>query len=133
MATSLQAQDTTVTLPVGISFEAVRQIVAELQAAEPANSERIGRAVHVLLTAEIRATAELGVYQVQSCADGACYYTATTWSCDCPDRQRHADQRCKHSYALQVLSVASAIARFERCQTRYVLTAKGAAAVAALA
>jgi hypothetical protein len=68
---------------------------------------------------------------VQSCQDSERYYTATTWACDCPDRQRHADQRCKHSYALQVLSVASAHAAYERAQTRWTLTAKGAAALAA--
>ncbi|HEY7066411.1 MAG TPA: hypothetical protein VII06_33370 [Chloroflexota bacterium] len=134
MATTSPAQDTTgVTLPAGISFAAVRQIVAELQATEPANRERIGRAVNVLLTSTIRELPILGEYAVQSCAARDTWYTATTWACDCPDHQRHPDLRCKHSVALQVLSVASAIARFERCQTRYLLTAKGEAAVAGLA
>jgi hypothetical protein len=120
-------------MPAGISFADVRQIVAELQAAEPANRERIGRAVHVLLTSEIRATAELGVYQVQSCQDGERFYTATTWQCDCPDHQRHPDQRCKHSVALQVLSVASAIAAYEQAVERWTLTAQGEQVAAALA
>jgi hypothetical protein len=128
-----ETEDTTVQVPAGLDFATVRSIVAELQAAEPENRERIGRAVNVLLTSTIRETAECGVYQVQSCADSERYYTATTWACDCPDRQRHADQRCKHSYALQVLSVASAHAAYERAQTRWTLTAKGAAALAALA
>jgi hypothetical protein len=131
--TSRQAQDTTVQIPAGLDFAAVRGIVAELQAAEPQNRERIGRAVNVLLTSEIRETAECGVYQVQSCADSERYYTATTYACDCPDRQRHVDQRCKHSYALQVLSAASAHAAYERAQARWTLTAKGAAALAARA
>jgi hypothetical protein len=129
--TSRQSQDTTITIPAGLDFATVRGIVAELQAAEPQNRERIGRAVNVLLTSTIRETAELGVYQVQSCTDSSVWYTATTFSCDCPDRQRHADQRCKHSYALQVLSVAGAHAAYERAQTRWTLTAKGAAALAA--
>jgi hypothetical protein len=124
-----ETEDTTVAIPAGIAFATVRSIVAELQAAEPHNRERIGRAINVLLTSTIRETAELGVYQVQSCADSDRSYTATTWACDCPDRQRHADQRCKHSVALQVLSVASAHAAYERAQTRYLLTAKGAAAL----
>jgi hypothetical protein len=128
-----ETQDTTVQIPTGLDFATVRGIVAELQAAAPHNRERIGRAVNVLLTSAIRETAELGVYQVQSCADSSVWYTATTLTCDCPDRQRHADQRCKHSVALQVLSVASAHAAYERAQTRYLLTAKGVAAVAALA
>jgi hypothetical protein len=128
--TSRQSQDTTVTIPAGLDFATVRGIVAELQAAEPEHRARIGRAINVLLTSEIVATAEVGRYLVQSCEDGKTYYTATTWACSCPDRQRHATP-CKHSYALTVLSVASAHAAYARAQTRYLLTAKGAAALAA--
>src|SRR5262249_2288460 len=58
-------------------------------------------------------------YLVQSTRDGVLYYEATSWACSCPDRQRHADttgqgQRCKHSWALTILSAASAMEARER-------------------
>ena len=130
MTTSHPAQDTTVQIPAGLSFASLRAIVAELQVAEPQNRERIGRAIQVLLTSAIRELPTLGEYAAQSCQDSDKWYTATTWSCDCPDHQRHPELRCKHSVALQVLSVASAAAAYERAQTRYLLTAKGEAALA---
>src|SRR5215212_8178004 len=105
------SNDSTVTIPAGLSFAAVREIVAELQATEPTNRERIGRALNVLLGCEIRELPTLGEYSVQSCTDSSVSYTATTWACNCPDHQRHPGLRCKHSVALQVLSVASAVAR----------------------
>jgi hypothetical protein len=130
--TSRQPQGTTVALPAELSFADVRAIVAQMQAEQPEHRARIGRAINVLLTSEIVPTAELGRLLVQSCEDGKTYYTATTWNCTCPDRQRH-DTPCKHSYALTVLSVMSAQAAYERAQAGYVLTQKGAAAVGVLA
>jgi hypothetical protein len=124
-------EDTTVSIPPGLDFAAVRAIVAQLQANEPEHHERIGRAVNVLLTSEIVATAELGRYLVQSGADGKVYYTATTWACSCPDRQRHATP-CKHSYALTVLHALADAARYTRAQTRVYLTSKGNFAAAGL-
>jgi uncharacterized Zn finger protein len=115
-----------------LGMDAYRAIVAQLPAEQPEHRARIGRAINVLLTSDILETGELGVYLVQSCQDSGHYYRATTWSCSCPDRQRH-ESPCKHSYALQVLSVASAQAAHERAQTRYLLTAKGEAALAARA
>lgn len=126
MSAPIHSHDTTVTLPAGLSFAAVREIVAELQTTEPANRERIGRAINVLLTSTIRELPTLGEYTVQSCQDGDTWYVATTWACNCPDHQRHPELRCKHSVALQVLSVASAVARWERWE----LTEAGAAALA---
>jgi hypothetical protein len=125
-------QNTTVTIPAGVAFATVREIVAQMQAEQPEHRARIGRAVGVLLTSEIVATPELGRFIVQSCEDGTTYYTATTWACTCPDRQRNASP-CKHSYALSVLSVASAHAAYDRAQARYLLTRKGEEAVAARA
>src|SRR3954469_21899017 len=113
-ALATQANDSTVTVPARLSFAAVRQIVAELQATEPTNRERIGRAINVLLTSEIRELPMLGEYSVQPCTDSTVCYTATTWSCACPCLQLHPDLRCKHSVALQFLSVASALAGWER-------------------
>jgi hypothetical protein len=128
-AFTAETQDTTVQIPAGIDFATVRAIVAQMQAEQPAHRARIGRAVNVLLTSEIVATPELGRFLVQSCEDGTTYYTVTTWACSCPDRQRN-DSPCKHSYALTVLSVASAHAAYDRAQARYELTAKGAAVLA---
>ena len=83
------------------------------------------------MRAEIRATAEAGRYLVQSCQDSETFYLASSFSCGCPDRQRHEDLRCKHSFAIELLNTASAIASYESFQARYVLTAKGERALAA--
>ena len=128
--TPLTQQDTTVSLP-DVSILVYRELVRELQATHRDEAARIGRGLEVLLGAEIRPTAELGRYLVQSCADSGIHYEATSWSCTCPDRQRHDDARCKHSWALELITAASAIAAYDRAQTRYVLTAKGERALAA--
>ena len=130
-ASTLSVNDTTVALPDNLSFGRVRAIVAAMQAAQPEHRARIGRAVNVLLTSEIVAAPELGRYLVQSCEDGKNFYSATTWTCSCPDRQRNSSP-CKHSYALQVLSVASAEAAYAGAQARYELTTAGELALEAL-
>jgi hypothetical protein len=126
MTATHPAQDTTlVTLP-DIGLDTLRGLVAQLQADRPDDRDRIARGLQVLLTAEIRTTAELGVYLIQSCADSGTYYRATALNCCCPDRQRRT-RECKHSYALQLLSCARAEASWQQVTTRYTLTAKGRA------
>ena len=116
MATSPTAQDTTAATLAGLPFATVRGIVETMQAVFPAERERIGRGATVLLTAKIFETAETGVYLVQSAQFAELYYQATSLQCCCPDAKRHPEQRCKHSWALDVLSVASAIASRERAE-----------------
>jgi hypothetical protein len=125
------AQDTTPLALPALPLAAVRGIVETLQAAYPDEQARIARGVAVLLTSAIVPTAELGRYRVQSCQDGRVYYAATSWSCDCPDRQRH-DARCKHSWALEILHCATAIACREQAERRYWLTAEAERALAAM-
>jgi hypothetical protein len=134
MVTSHQAQDSTPTTPVtlpDLTLGQYREIVATMQAQDPDAAARIGRGLAVLMGADIRATAETGRYLVQSCQDAGIYYVAPSWSCSCPDRQRHEDLRCKHSFAVELLNTASAVASYDRAQARYTLTAKGARALAA--
>jgi hypothetical protein len=122
--------ETTVTLP-DVSINVYREIIRDMAIVFPAEAARIGRALDVLLRAEIRASAETGRYEIQSCQDAATWYQTTSWSCDCPDRQRHDDLRCKHSWAVEVIHTASASASYDRAQARYTLTAKGERALAA--
>src|SRR5712692_10469076 len=118
LSPQLTSPATLSTLPLAT----IRDIVATLQAAFPAEHARIARGVQVLLTSQIVETPTLGRYLVQSTQDGVLYYEATSWNCSCPDRQRHADEgrelglRCKHSWALDILSVASAIASRQRAE-----------------
>jgi hypothetical protein len=132
-APSPSAQSSTLVVIPDLPLTVYRAIVARCQADCPAERARIARGLDVLMTAEIRETDELGLYLVQSCQDSGLSYAATSWVCGCPDRQRHTEQRCKHSWALTILHAASAEAAYERAQTRYYLTAKGEAAVAARA
>jgi hypothetical protein len=118
-----------VTLP-DVSILVYREIVRDMAAIFPAEASRIGRALAVLLQTDLRSTAETGRYLVQSCQDAATYYEATSWSCTCPDRQRHEGLRCKHSFAIELLNTASAIASYEHFQARYTLTCKGERALA---
>jgi hypothetical protein len=148
MIATIQAQDTTTTptpvqlpdLPLG----QYRALVATMQAQDPDAAARIGRGLTVLMTADIRETAECGVYLVQTSEGGKLYYRATSLRCCCPDAlQRQVV--CKHSHAIAILTAASAAASFERAQARtarqprrvaslaraipYVLTAKALAAL----
>jgi hypothetical protein len=118
------AQHSTPAVVSELPLATIRDIVATLQAAFPAEHARIARCVEVLLSSKIVETGTLGRYLVQSTADGLLYYEATSWTCSCPDARRHSDEglRCKQSWALDILSVASAIASRET---------KEAAAVAA--
>jgi hypothetical protein len=104
-------QPTTVPAPAALG-----RIVAQLEADPTLDGARLARALTVVLTSDIVATAELGVYRVQSACQPAVWYTATTASCTCPA----ATQRgtcCKHQLSLIILSVASAIASRERAET----------------
>jgi hypothetical protein len=135
MSTTLTPQDTTAIAPVrvpSLPLDEYQDIVARLQAAFPAESARIGRAVSVLLSSKILETDELGVYLVQCSEGGPLYYRTTTWSCTCPDRMKRGVV-CKHSHALTVMSVASAVVSYQRAQdlARYTLTRKGLAATQA--
>jgi hypothetical protein len=135
MIATIQAQHTTALAPVrvpSLPLDEYQDIVARLQAAFPDESARIGRAVGVLLTSRILETDELGVYLVQ-CSDGsALYYRTTTLRCTCPDAMKRGVV-CKHSHALTVMSVASAVVSYQRAQelARYQLTSKGLGATQA--
>lgn len=126
LAPTSRSNDTTVVQLPDIGLDTLRGIVAQMQAAarDDAERDRIGRALHVLLTAEIRGTEEVGVYLIQSCADSGTYYKATSYQCCCPDRQR-TGRECKHSYCLTLLSAARAEADWQRVTQRWTLTEKG--------
>ena len=129
-STPLTSNDTTAIAPVrlpSLPMDEYQDIVARLQAAFPAESARIGRAVGVLLSSRILETDELGVYLVQCSEGGNLYYRTTTWNCTCPDRMKRGVV-CKHSHALTVMSVASAVVSYQRSQQLYELTRKGLAA-----
>jgi hypothetical protein len=139
LATSPTTQDTTaapvrVTLPE-LDFGIYRQIVATMQAAATDEQDRvrIGRAIGVLLGCQVLETATCGVYLVQSAEYSDLYYRATTLRCGCPDSLRRR-KPCKHSHALAVVSVASAIAAREQREAEcapipFVLTDKALAAL----
>jgi hypothetical protein len=114
-APTLSPQPTTAVLG-GLPFATVRNIVETMQRAFPDEYARIGRGLSVLLGSKIVATPTVGRYLVQSCTEGLFFYEATSLQCGCPDHQRHPEQRCKHSWALDILSVASAIASRERAE-----------------
>ena len=63
---------------------------------------------------------------MQGCEDRV--YTTSSASCTCLDSINRA-VNCKHQHAVRLLSAMRAAARYERCQTRYLLTRKGAAAL----
>src|SRR5712692_61073 len=109
------AQPTTVVLG-GLPFATVRGIVETMQRAFPDEHQRIGRGLQVLLASKIVETPTVGRYLVQSTADGYLFYEASSLECSCPDHRRNPELRCKHSWALDVLSVASAIASRERAE-----------------
>jgi hypothetical protein len=118
MAANLTQEHSTPATLSTLPLATIRDIVATLQAEAPAEHARISRGVEVLLACKIVETGELGRYLVQSTRDGVLYYECTSWACSCPDRQRHAEdgQRCKHSWALVILSAASAVASRERAE-----------------
>jgi hypothetical protein len=124
-----ETQDTTVQIP-DVGAPALAALVQQLIATEPDAEPRIRGGVARLLAGTVHATTTLGVYRVQG-AEGRVYET-TSGRCDCPDATRRA-RVCCHAWAITVLHSMAAIASFERAQTRYLLTAKGAAALAALA
>jgi hypothetical protein len=129
-------QDTTpralVTLP-SLPLDQYGALVARLQhEATDATIGRIARGADLLIHQGIYETAELGVYRVESCRDADTMYLTTSHACDCMDYQRR-QQPCKHVWSIVILHGSSAAARFERCQARYLLTAKGEAALSALA
>jgi len=115
-ATSPTAQDTTAATLAGLPFATVRGIVETMQRAFPDEYARIGRGLQVLLTSKIVDSPRTGRYLVQSTQDGILYYEVTTLECSCPDHRRNPELRCKHSWALDVLGVASAIAAREAAE-----------------
>jgi hypothetical protein len=108
-ATSPTTKDTTAAILVGLPFATVRGIVETMQRAFPAEYDRIGRGLQVLLASKIVDSPRTGCYLVQSTTDGYLFYESTTLGCSCPDHRRNPETRCKHSWALDILSVASAI------------------------
>ena len=88
-----------------------------MQAEYPEQAARIGRGLQVLLTSDIRETAETGVYLVQTSEGRDLYYRATSLRCTCPDHMQR-QVICKHPWALSILSAASAVAQWERRGSR---------------
>jgi hypothetical protein len=149
------AQLTTPAVVSELPLARIRDIVATMQRAFPAEHARISRGVEVLLACKIVETGELGRYLVQSTQDGLLYYEATSYACSCPDARKHAAEglRCKHSFAIDILHIAAAIASREAQEAAaadasqdadildldpdapipFVLTPKGEAAIAPLA
>jgi hypothetical protein len=83
----------------------------------PADAPRIARALTVLATRQVVATGTAGRYLVEATdtwhVGVPTFYEATSLQCSCPDARQHPDQRCKHSWALDLLATASAIAARE--------------------
>jgi hypothetical protein len=130
MTATIHSNDTTAIAPVrvpSLPLDEYQDIIARMQAAFPDESARIGRAVGVLLSSKILETEEMGVYLVQCSEGGNLYYRATTLRCTCPDAMKRGVV-CKHSHALTVMSVASAVVSYQRSQQLYELTSKGLAA-----
>jgi hypothetical protein len=128
-APSPKAQATTVALPL-ISAPQLADLVQRMIAGEPEAAARIQRGAGTLLSGAVHDTPELGVYRVDGCAGRV--YTASSGTCDCPD-STHRAVTCKHQHAARILSAASAVAAYERAQARWLLTARGEAALAARA
>jgi len=128
MAATLTAQVTTPAPINELPLARMRDIVATLQHNFPAEHARIARGVQVLLSSKIVEHGEAGHYLVQSCQDGMLCYEATSYTCSCPDARKHAAEslRCKHSWALDILSVASAVASREARETAAVTASRDA-------
>jgi hypothetical protein len=94
---------------------------------EPDAQDRIEGGAAYLLGGHLHDTAACGIYTVDGC-DGRVYRTSSG-SCDCPDSVQR-QRCCKHSYAARLVSAASAIASYDRAQTRWTLTQRGEAALA---
>src|SRR3954454_24973592 len=73
MPATTTSNSTTVQLP-RLDFDALRVIVASIQAERPAEHARIGRGLQVLLGSQITETSTFGVFRVQSCADSSVHY-----------------------------------------------------------
>ena len=114
-ASTLSTQFTAPAVVAELPLPQVRDIVATLQAAFPAEHARISRGVEVLLSSKIVEAGTTGRYLVQSTADGLLYYEATSLQCSCPDARKHVAEglRCKHAWSLEILAVASVIASRE--------------------
>jgi hypothetical protein len=82
----------------------------------PGERARIERGLAVAQLRRILETATTGTYLVE-CGDARgsvpLFHEATSVTCCCPDAQHHPDRRCKHSWALDILATASAIAARE--------------------
>jgi hypothetical protein len=129
MTATLHSNGSTVAIP-DVSAPVLADLVQRMLGGEPDAAERIKRGVAVLLSGALAETPTLGVYTVAGC-EGRTYTTSSS-SCDCPDSVTRR-VTCKHQWAACLLSAMSAAARFERCQTRWLLTAKGEAAARARA
>ena len=129
MDATIQAQHSTapVVLP-DLPLSVYRSFVAEFQQLAPdqAARDRIRRSLDVLLGAAIYPTATVGVYRVQSCQDAATHYTATSWTCSCPDYTRRLEP-CKHAAAITLYHAACDQQRWN--SVRYGLTGKAEAAL----
>src|SRR4051794_30655969 len=118
-------QNTTVVIP-DVCAPALQDLVQRMIGGEPTARARILCGLSVLLSGAMADTDRLGVYTVQGCEDRV--YTTSSASCDCPDSVNRG-VTCKHQHAVRLLSAMSAVARYDRCQTRYLLTRKGEAAL----
>src|SRR4051794_2398016 len=135
-ATTTHSNDTTplalVQLPA-LPLDRYAALVTRLQAEAPdqATADRIGRGSDLLVHNSIYETATVGVYRVESCREAGTYHTTTSPRCDCVDAQR--GHHCKHSHTITILHAACAEASYDRAVTRWALTAKGEALLAARA
>ena len=96
-----QSKPSTVPVPAPRHLGAiVRQLEADYDLG------RLSRAVVVVLTSDIRQTAECGVYEVQSACQADTWYTTTTASCTCPDAVQRGRQQRDLSDRVRILGAS---------------------------
>lgn len=112
IATTSQHPSTArVTLPK-VSAAGIQQLVALALGQHPDEAKRLKSGVATLFGSEIRETATVGEYLIESCSVPGSYHLATSGRCSCPDHQRRG-VRCRHMWALTLLFAVSAEARYE--------------------
>ena len=128
-----------------ISLATLRAVLAELHAQEPEHGARLDRAASIVAIRSIERTA--GGYLVESERDPGTFYLVTLSpfgaACICQDYRRRNGLACKHILATKLLRLCERMAaeqapipfptRYYSDSDRFVLTAKGLAALEAAA
>jgi len=90
----------------------LRALAAELKAWDPADADRIARAVALVQAGYVEPPVTSTQWLVRSAADLRRAYTVTNWTCSCADHTTR-ERRCKHSYAVILANALHDELRFQ--------------------